>query len=71
MTTILTSHSDFRLCAVVIIALPLVTPSKYKNPASYALGDFTNRESRWNHTGHPLNDVFPSERVAKWIRFYS
>lgn len=35
----------FRLCIVVIIALPVVTPSKYRNRASYVLGDFTNRES--------------------------
>ncbi|KAG1732875.1 amino acid/polyamine transporter I, partial [Suillus paluster] len=30
------------LCFVVIIALPITTPSEYRNSASYALGDFTN-----------------------------
>lgn len=31
------------LCFVVIIALPIATPSQYRNSASYAFGDFTNR----------------------------
>ena len=41
-------HTDcpLRLCLVVIIALPVATPAEYKNSASYALGDFTNRESQ-------------------------
>ncbi|KAG2135253.1 amino acid/polyamine transporter I [Suillus clintonianus] len=30
------------LCFVVIIALPIATPSEYRNSASFALGDFTN-----------------------------
>ena len=30
------------LCFVVIIALPIATPSEYRNSASYAFGDFTN-----------------------------
>ncbi|KAG2135256.1 amino acid/polyamine transporter I [Suillus clintonianus] len=30
------------LCFIVIIALPIVTPSKYRNSASFVLGDFTN-----------------------------
>ncbi|KAJ8581075.1 hypothetical protein M405DRAFT_926460, partial [Rhizopogon salebrosus TDB-379] len=30
------------LCFVIIIALPIVTPSEYRNSASYAFGDFTN-----------------------------
>ncbi|KAG1893655.1 amino acid/polyamine transporter I [Suillus fuscotomentosus] len=30
------------LCFVVIIALPIATPSEFRNSASYALGDFTN-----------------------------
>lgn len=40
------TYRTFRLCVAVIIALPAATPDEYKNPASYALGDFTNRESR-------------------------
>lgn len=35
-------HSH-RLCLAVIIALPAATPSSLKNSASYALGNFTNR----------------------------
>ncbi|KAF9489100.1 APC amino acid permease [Pleurotus eryngii] len=31
-----------RLCFAIIIALPIATPSEFKNTASYALGDFTN-----------------------------
>ncbi|KAJ8594360.1 hypothetical protein M405DRAFT_784681, partial [Rhizopogon salebrosus TDB-379] len=30
------------LCFVIIIALPIATPSEYRNSASYAFGDFTN-----------------------------
>ncbi|KAG1855183.1 amino acid permease-domain-containing protein [Suillus subalutaceus] len=30
------------LCFIVIIALPIATPSEFRNSASYALGDFTN-----------------------------
>ncbi|KAF7421017.1 GABA-specific high-affinity permease [Pleurotus ostreatus] len=30
------------LCFAIIIALPIATPSEFKNTASYALGDFTN-----------------------------
>ncbi|VDB94224.1 unnamed protein product [Peniophora sp. CBMAI 1063] len=30
------------LCLAVIVALPAATPSELKNPASYALGNFTN-----------------------------
>ncbi|OJA10854.1 hypothetical protein AZE42_06122 [Rhizopogon vesiculosus] len=30
------------LCFVVIIALPIATPSEYRNSASFAFGDFTN-----------------------------
>ncbi|KAG2140236.1 amino acid/polyamine transporter I [Suillus bovinus] len=30
------------LCLIVIIALPIATPSEFRNSASYALGDFTN-----------------------------
>ena len=33
------------LCLAVIIGLPAATPKEYKNSASYALGNFTNRES--------------------------
>ncbi|KAG1723082.1 amino acid permease-domain-containing protein [Suillus paluster] len=30
------------LCFIVIIALPIATPSEYRNSASFALGNFTN-----------------------------
>ncbi|KAG2354803.1 amino acid transporter [Suillus spraguei] len=30
------------LCFIVIIALPIATPSEFRNSASYAFGDFTN-----------------------------
>ncbi|KAG1732877.1 amino acid permease-domain-containing protein [Suillus paluster] len=30
------------LCLVVIIVLPIVTPSEYRNSANFALGEFTN-----------------------------
>lgn len=33
------------LCLAVIIALPAATPKEYKNTASYAFGNFTNRMS--------------------------
>ena len=39
------NNRPFRLCVAIIIALPAATPAEYKNSASYALGDFTNRES--------------------------
>lgn len=70
---LMNNHIDhsFRLCVVVIIALPVATPSKYKNSASYALGDFTNRESRRNRTGLQLKNPVSSKRVAQWICFYS
>jgi hypothetical protein len=33
----------FRLCLIVIIALPAATPKELKNSVNYALSDFTNR----------------------------
>ena len=41
-----------RLCLVVIIALPIATPSELKNSARYALGNFTNCESLLDSCGH-------------------
>jgi hypothetical protein len=32
-----------RLCLIVIIALPVMTPKELMNDASYAFGNFTNR----------------------------
>ncbi|KAJ8594342.1 hypothetical protein M405DRAFT_858185 [Rhizopogon salebrosus TDB-379] len=32
------------LCFVIIIALPIATPSEYRNSASFSFGDFTNLE---------------------------
>ena len=51
----------FRLCVTVIIALPAATPAKYKNSASYALGNFTNRESQQPpYLRHPLRNTSSS-----------
>ena len=36
------SFADSRLCLVVIIALPAVTPNTLKNSARFALWDFSN-----------------------------
>ncbi|KAJ8594344.1 amino acid transporter [Rhizopogon salebrosus TDB-379] len=33
---------DLSLCLIVIIALPIATPSEYRNTANFALGGFTN-----------------------------
>jgi len=44
----------FRLCLVVIIALPAATPKELKNSVSYALGDFTNRACIHFRLGSPL-----------------
>jgi len=49
-----------RLCLAVIIALPVATPAEFKNSASYALGDFTNRELDQVATRCPLDNTFPS-----------
>lgn len=57
-----------RLCVAVIIALPAATPAEYKNSASYALGGFTNRESRQDHTGYTLKFTFP---VDGWPNGYA
>jgi len=64
------NHNDhtFRLCVAVTIALPAATPAEYKNSASYALGGFTNRESRQDHTGHALKFTFP---VDGWPNGYA
>jgi hypothetical protein len=62
------NNRPFRLCVAVIIALPAATPAEYKNSASYALGDFTNRESQKNHTEHMLEFAFP---VNGWPNGYA
>lgn len=40
------TERPLKLCVVMTIVLPVVTPAEYKNPAGYTFGDFTNRESR-------------------------
>jgi len=42
---VLMSTLYISLCFAVIVALPAATPKEYKNTASYALGNFTNRTS--------------------------
>ena len=67
---LINGHDDrpFRLCIAVVIALPAATPAEYKNSASYALGDFTNRKSRQNYTGHTLKFTSP---VNGWPNGYA
>jgi len=56
----------FRLCVAVIVALPVVTPAEYKNPASYALGDFTNFSEWPNGYAFILSFLAPSWTICSF-----
>jgi CBS domain containing-hemolysin-like protein len=62
------SQLSFRLCLVVIIALPAVTPTALKNTAKFALGELSNGMYMFSYL-KPANTCC-SQWLAKWICFH-
>lgn len=67
---VLMSKWYLSLCLAVIIGLPAATPKELKNTPSFALGNFTNCEERYQFKTVSLIISY-SERLGPWIRFHS
>ncbi|TFK69788.1 amino acid transporter [Pluteus cervinus] len=54
------------LCFAIIVALPIATPSEFKNTASFALGDFTNLNGWSNGYAFFLSFQAPAWTIASF-----